>query len=72
MRRPRLAVTVGDPAGIGPEVVLKALARTPGPDVELTVVGPVSVLDEQALRYRPAPRDGASASRSWTFRWMAR
>ncbi len=28
--RPRLAVSVGDPAGIGPEVVLKALAR---PDV---------------------------------------
>ena len=24
--RPRLAVTLGDPAGIGPEVVLKALA----------------------------------------------
>lgn len=52
MKRPRLALTVGDPAGIGPEVVLRALARTPAPDVELTVVGPVSVLDEQALRYR--------------------
>ncbi|NEQ31103.1 MAG: 4-hydroxythreonine-4-phosphate dehydrogenase, partial [Leptolyngbya sp. SIO4C5] len=25
-RRPRLAITLGDPAGIGPEVVLKALA----------------------------------------------
>jgi len=24
--RPRLALTVGDPAGIGPEIVLKALA----------------------------------------------
>lgn len=28
--RPLLAITQGDPAGIGPEVVLKALARHPG------------------------------------------
>lgn len=26
--RPRLALTLGDPAGIGPEVILKALADT--------------------------------------------
>ena len=30
--RPTLAISLGDPAGIGPEVVLKALARLPGPD----------------------------------------
>ena len=39
-RRPRLAVTLGDPAGIGPEVVLKALAD---PQItqacDLTVIG---------------------------------
>jgi 4-hydroxythreonine-4-phosphate dehydrogenase len=29
-RRPRLAVTQGDPAGIGPEILLKALARLAG------------------------------------------
>ena len=27
-RRPRLAITMGDPAGIGPEIVLKALGNT--------------------------------------------
>jgi 4-hydroxythreonine-4-phosphate dehydrogenase len=38
--RPRLAVTLGDPAGIGPEVILKALAH---PEVtqncDITVIG---------------------------------
>ncbi|MDJ0736000.1 MAG: 4-hydroxythreonine-4-phosphate dehydrogenase PdxA [Nostocaceae cyanobacterium] len=44
-QRPRLAVTMGDPAGIGPEVVLGALAD---PQIreqcELTVVGSKEVL----------------------------
>ncbi|MFN7661163.1 MAG: 4-hydroxythreonine-4-phosphate dehydrogenase PdxA, partial [Dolichospermum sp.] len=39
-KRPRLVLTLGDPAGIGPEVILKALAD---PEVtqncDLTVVG---------------------------------
>jgi 4-hydroxythreonine-4-phosphate dehydrogenase len=38
--RPRLAVTIGDPAGIGPEVVLKALADLePQTNCDLTIVG---------------------------------
>ena len=38
--RPRLAVTLGDPAGIGTEVLLKALADLEiGRDCNLTVVG---------------------------------
>jgi 4-hydroxythreonine-4-phosphate dehydrogenase len=39
--RPRLAITLGDPRGIGPEIVATALAA-PGPwgDVEFLVVGP--------------------------------
>ena len=38
--RPRLAVTLGDPAGIGTEVILKALADSEvGRDCDLTVVG---------------------------------
>ena len=28
--RPLLAITMGDPAGIGPEIVLKALAHADG------------------------------------------
>ncbi|XGV97123.1 MAG: 4-hydroxythreonine-4-phosphate dehydrogenase PdxA [Leptolyngbya sp. BL-A-14] len=36
--RPQLAVTLGDPAGIGPEVVLKALA-VPPVNCDVTIVG---------------------------------
>jgi 4-hydroxythreonine-4-phosphate dehydrogenase len=47
--RPRLAVTMGDPAGIGPEVVLKALAD---PEVcqncQITVIGSQKQLEKTA------------------------
>jgi 4-hydroxythreonine-4-phosphate dehydrogenase len=46
----RLAVTVGDPAGIGPEVVLRALGRVDLPAADVVVYGPVSVLHERARR----------------------
>jgi 4-hydroxythreonine-4-phosphate dehydrogenase len=46
-RRPRVAVTMGDPAGIGPEVVLKAVAE---PDV-LAACAPVIVGDAQLLAH---------------------
>ena len=49
--RPRLAVTVGDPAGIGPEVVLKALASSQRPDAEMVVYGPLALLEERARRF---------------------
>ena len=44
--RPRIAITLGDPTGIGPEVVAKALS-TPGvaADAALTVVGSPGVLN---------------------------
>src|SRR5947207_5929713 len=51
----RLALTVGDPAGIGPEVVLKALARADLPPAEMIVYGPVSVLRERAERFSLPP-----------------
>jgi 4-hydroxythreonine-4-phosphate dehydrogenase len=35
---PQLAITMGDPAGIGPEVILKALANFAAPD-RITVIG---------------------------------
>jgi len=39
-RRPRLALTLGDPAGIGTEVILKALADSEvGEGCDLTIVG---------------------------------
>ena len=50
-RRPRLAVTLGDPRGIGPEVVTRALASGPlGADVVL--VGPDDLLNGIAARSR--------------------
>ena len=45
--RPRVGITMGDPAGIGPEVVLKAVAE---PEV-LSVCQPVIVGDAQLLAH---------------------
>lgn len=64
--RPRLAVTLGDPRGIGPEVVAKALAQSPL-QAELVVIG----ADEQVAKmpaiarlgigsFRPGDRDRES------------
>lgn len=47
----RLALTAGDPAGIGPEVVLKAVSAEKRPEAELAVYGPADVLEERARRF---------------------
>lgn len=41
---PRIALTLGDPRGIGPEIAAKALQALP-PGVEVTLVGPIAMLD---------------------------
>jgi 4-hydroxythreonine-4-phosphate dehydrogenase len=51
----RLALTLGDPAGIGPEVVLKALAAPARPAAACVVYGPVAVLEERARRFGLRP-----------------
>jgi 4-hydroxythreonine-4-phosphate dehydrogenase len=49
----RIAVTLGDPAGIGPEVVLKALAdRTLVADCPISIVGSRSVLTQTYTQLR--------------------
>ncbi|NPV09580.1 MAG: 4-hydroxythreonine-4-phosphate dehydrogenase PdxA [Anaerolineae bacterium] len=49
MQRPTLFVTMGDPAGVGPEVVCKALARLRGGSVaRLVTVGSRAVLERAA------------------------
>jgi 4-hydroxythreonine-4-phosphate dehydrogenase len=48
---PRLALTVGDPAGIGPEIVLKALAAEERPKVPVIVYGPMDSLLDRARRF---------------------
>lgn len=46
MKKPRLAITLGDPAGIGPEIILKALADSLIIDnYDLTVIGSRAVLN---------------------------
>ncbi len=55
MKRPVIAITMGDPAGVGPEVVVKALSQ---PDIydlcRPLVVGTAAAL-QQALRLVKAP-----------------
>jgi 4-hydroxythreonine-4-phosphate dehydrogenase len=54
--RPHLALTAGDPAGIGPEVVLRALASPLCPHADYTVYGSLAALNARARRFRlPAP-----------------
>ena len=42
----KLAITLGDPAGIGPEVVLKALATNPLSNCDVTAIGSRAILQE--------------------------
>jgi 4-hydroxythreonine-4-phosphate dehydrogenase len=49
---PKLAIALGDPAGIGAEVVLKALA-TPPPDCQITWVGNRTLLQQTYDRLSP-------------------
>ncbi len=53
--RPRVALSVGDPAGIGPEVVAAALREIPRADAELVVYG-----DVDAVRAAGAALDGVA------------
>jgi len=50
-RGPRLALTLGDPAGIGPEIILRALASTERPRAEWVVYGPVASLRDRSRRF---------------------
>lgn len=71
MTRPLLAITMGDPAGVGPEVVLKALAE-PGMSARcrLVVVGSAAMLErtrgwagvDLAIRAVAEPEDAAGES----------
>lgn len=57
---PRLAVTVGDPRGIGPEVVAAALAGAPA---EITVVGPDDVVAAMGVPHAGVGRwDGGGSA----------
>jgi len=49
-RRPRLAVTLGDPRGIGPEIVTRALAAPL--EATVTLVGPDDLIDDIPADHR--------------------
>lgn len=55
-KSPRLALTLGDPAGIGPEIVLKALADPLVTEqYQITVVGTRSLLEQTAQSLHHSP-----------------
>jgi 4-hydroxythreonine-4-phosphate dehydrogenase len=57
--RPRLAITLGDPAGIGPEVVLKALgARDWAAIADITVLGTRSLVHQTLTALQQSPYAG--------------
>lgn len=60
--RPRLALTAGDPAGIGPEIVLKALASEALPEVEYVVYGPRAALEDRVRRFGLRPLEAPRAT----------
>ena len=72
-RDPVIAVTSGDPCGIGPEVILKALhAARGGSRARFAVIGDLAVFEQLARRLRlPLPAWQVRAStdrRPWTSR----
>lgn len=55
----RIGITLGDPAGIGPEIVVKALAKLRKEPIHLTIIGSVSILTAAQMMLKtnfPLPR----------------
>jgi 4-hydroxythreonine-4-phosphate dehydrogenase len=64
MSRPRIGITLGDPGGIGPEIVAKALAGpSPLPDSEYVLFG-----DEEAFRSETSRLGLTPGTRALAFR----
>src|SRR5688572_9515062 len=51
MAGPRIGITLGDPAGIGPEIVLKALASADRPAADYIVFGDMASLADRSARF---------------------
>lgn len=41
-----IGITFGDPAGIGPEIIIKALTKTRNPQNKIRIIGSYSILDD--------------------------
>ena len=59
--KPRLGLTAGDPAGIGPEIVLKALAADALPAAEYVVYGTRAALVDRMERFGLRPLEASGA-----------
>ncbi|HIK46501.1 MAG TPA: 4-hydroxythreonine-4-phosphate dehydrogenase PdxA [Leptolyngbyaceae cyanobacterium M65_K2018_010] len=68
-RRPRIAITLGDPAGIGPEVVLKALgSRDWSAQAEITLFGTQALMEQSLVSLERAGCNGRLPNRQ-NFSW---
>ena len=52
----RIALAIGDPNGIGPEIAVKAAAALHGNGIELVLVGDAFVLQAYLQRHAPQLR----------------
>lgn len=71
--RPRIAVTLGDPRGIGPEITVRAL-REPAPlDAETVVIGPEGLPGLEGLPFDSVGRwrDGLGAADAGRLSYLA-
>ncbi len=57
-----MALTAGDPAGIGPEIILKALAAAELPEAAYKVYGSRAALDDRVRRFGLRPLETAGAT----------
>jgi len=65
--RARLLITAGDPCGIGPEVIVKALQRPWPSGAQLTVIGDLAVFEQVARRLQlNLPRWDVVSPPSWS------
>jgi 4-hydroxythreonine-4-phosphate dehydrogenase len=57
MTKPHLAITMGDPAGIGPEIIVKAAAKLRNQieagDLQLVVIGSNAALEQARAQFAP-------------------
>lgn len=70
-KKPRLAITMGDPGGIGPEIILKALSRKDDilPPCELFVIGDLDLLgqSEETVKNLPGSIEDFSSREDINF-----
>ena len=47
-----IGITFGDPAGIGPEIILKSLSKIPNPQSKFRIIGSLSILEDIRKRLK--------------------